>query len=155
MDRRRLALIHIIKKELALPDAEYRATLRAVAGVDSARDLDEAGFRKLMRYLVRSRHYVVSRRGLTLRQKLYIEHLQNGLGWSEMHLSNFLRKYYRREALTELSRREGIKVIESLKHVLERHPPAAGGPGGRTPAAEPAVTPSTEDDGDGTRASVS
>ena len=34
MDRNKLALIHIVKKELALSDEEYRAILRREAGVD-------------------------------------------------------------------------------------------------------------------------
>ena len=43
-----LAAIHIAKKELALTDAEYRAILREVAGVDSAKYLDAAGDRAVM-----------------------------------------------------------------------------------------------------------
>lgn len=43
-----LAAIHIIKKELALTEAEYRAILREVAGVDSAKYLDESGDRAVM-----------------------------------------------------------------------------------------------------------
>lgn len=43
-----LAAIHIAKKELALTDAEYRALLREVAGVDSAKYLDAAGVRAVM-----------------------------------------------------------------------------------------------------------
>lgn len=43
-----LAAIHIAKKELALTDADYRAILREVAGVDSAKYLDAAGDRAVM-----------------------------------------------------------------------------------------------------------
>lgn len=43
-----LAAIHIIKKELGLTEAEYRAILREVAGVDSAKYLDESGDRAVM-----------------------------------------------------------------------------------------------------------
>lgn len=43
-----LAAIHIAKKELALTDAEYRAILREVAGVSSAKYLDAAGDRAVM-----------------------------------------------------------------------------------------------------------
>lgn len=43
-----LAAIHIVKKELALTDAEYRAILRETAGVDSAKYLDAAGDRAVM-----------------------------------------------------------------------------------------------------------
>lgn len=46
-----LAAIHIAKKELALTDADYRAILREVAGVDSAKYLDAAGDRAVTRRL--------------------------------------------------------------------------------------------------------
>ena len=43
-----LAAIHITKKELGLTESEYRAILREVAGVDSAKYLDESGDRAVM-----------------------------------------------------------------------------------------------------------
>lgn len=43
-----LAAIHIAKKELTLTDAEYRAILWEVAGVDSAKHLDATGDRAVM-----------------------------------------------------------------------------------------------------------
>ena len=43
-----LAAIHITKKELGLTEAEYRAILREVAGVESAKYLDESGDRAVM-----------------------------------------------------------------------------------------------------------
>ena len=119
MDHRKLALIHIIKKELGLPDEEYRRILQTVAGVSSSKDLSEAGFRKLLRYFVRSHFYIVNRRGLTLRQKLFIDHLQRNLGWDGDHLRNFLRKYYHRDAVLNLSRAEASHAILSLKRVLQ------------------------------------
>ncbi|MDH5298380.1 MAG: regulatory protein GemA, partial [Desulfobulbaceae bacterium] len=69
LDRKKLAVIHITKKELALSDREYRDILEEVTGVRSAKELDESGFKKLMRYFTRSSHYRLSRDGRTLRQK--------------------------------------------------------------------------------------
>ena len=43
-----LAAIHILKKELGLSDADYRAILRDVAGVASAAKLDQEGDRAVM-----------------------------------------------------------------------------------------------------------
>ena len=43
-----LAAIHILRKELGLTESEYRAILREVAGVDSAKYLDESGDRAVM-----------------------------------------------------------------------------------------------------------
>ena len=116
MDRKKLAFVHIVKKELALSDNEYRGILQKVAGVRSSKDLDEAGFRKLVNYLVRSKHYRLNGSGLTLKQKLYIQYLVRELGWDESHLENFIRKYYHKD-LNELSRKEAIRAIESLKNV--------------------------------------
>lgn len=49
MDRRRLALVHIAKARIGMADEAYRAMLRATADVDSAIDLNEAGFRAVMK----------------------------------------------------------------------------------------------------------
>jgi hypothetical protein len=117
MDRKKLAWIHIVKRELGLSDREYRDTLERVAGVRSAKDLDEAGFRKLMRHFVRSEHYRAKPGGMTFRQKVFIDRLRSQLGWDRNHFRNFLRKYYHRTALGTFSRREAAKLIESLKNV--------------------------------------
>ena len=134
IDHRKLALIHIIKKELGLADEPYREILRRTAGVASARDLDNTGFRKLMRFLVRHPRYVVNPGGLTLRQVLFIRYLRDDLGWTEEHLRNFLHKYFHQAELQALGRADGIKVIEALKNV-RRHrpggPAAAAGEGAR------------------------
>ena len=71
-----------------------------------------------MNYFVRSRHWQVNRWGLTIRQKLYVEYLTQELGWSNEHLDNFLKKYYHKPGTDELTRKEAIKVIESLKHIM-------------------------------------
>jgi len=117
LDRKKLALIHIVKKELQIGDKDYRCLLRRIAGVESARDLDEAGFRKLMRFLVRSPYYRVNDFGMTLKQKLFIKALARELGWGPDHLRNFIHKYYRRDGLDALTRKEASYLIESLKAV--------------------------------------
>jgi len=117
LDRKKLALIHIVKKELNLSDADYRCILERIAGVASARDLDEAGFRKLMRFFVRSDYFRANAFGMTLKQKLFIKALARQLGWDPAHLRNFIRKYYRKDDLEVLTRKEASKLIESLKAV--------------------------------------
>lgn len=56
MDRRKreLAKIHIAIKELGLDEGAYRALLRRVAGVESARDLDALGRARVLDELRRS-----------------------------------------------------------------------------------------------------
>jgi len=117
MDKKKLALIHIIKKELNLSDPEYRDILQEAAGVKSAKDLDEEKFSKLMNYFVRSKYYQVNQFGLTMRQKLYIKYLAQQMDWQDGHLNNFLHKYYHKPDVDKLTRKEAIKVIESLKNV--------------------------------------
>lgn len=118
LDHKKLAVIHITRNELGLGEEEYRDTLEKVTGVRSSRELDEAGFRKLMRYFARSHHYRVNQYGMTFRQKLYIRHLVEDLGWNDGHLGNFLKKYYRTDSVEKLSKIEASKLIESLKHII-------------------------------------
>lgn len=118
LDHSKLAVIHITVKELGLSDREYRDRLEKITGVRSARDLDEAGFRKLMRYFARSKHYRINVDGMTFRQKLYIRHLVDDLGWDPAHFVNFLKKYYHTDSVERLGKREASKLIESLKHII-------------------------------------
>jgi hypothetical protein len=117
LDRKKIALIHIVKKELGISDEDYRCILRRIAGVESSKDLDEAKFRKLMHYFVRSDYYRVNAFGMTLRQKLFIKALVRQLGWDTSHLVNFIHKYYRRDGLDALTRKEASHLIESLKAI--------------------------------------
>jgi len=120
MDKKKLAVIHIVKKELKLSDTQYRAILQEAAGVRSAKDLDEEKFRRLMNYFVRSKHYRVNPDGLTIRQKLFIKYLAQQLGWSSAHLKNFIHKYYSKTEINKLSKKEAMGVIESLKSIKQR-----------------------------------
>lgn len=45
---RELAAIHVAKKELGLDEETYRLLLRGILGVDSARELDAEGRRRLL-----------------------------------------------------------------------------------------------------------
>jgi hypothetical protein len=44
----KLALLHVARQKLGLEDADYRAILLRVAGVESSRDLTAASFRQVM-----------------------------------------------------------------------------------------------------------
>lgn len=119
LDPKKLAVIHIVKKELGLSDRAYRDQLERITGVRSAKDLDEPGFRRIMNYFVRSGYYRSSKEGITFRQKMYIMDLKEKLGWTETHFVNFLKKYYGKHDVRELSKKEGTKVIISLQKVIE------------------------------------
>lgn len=117
LDNKKLAVIHIVKRELGLDDLEYRDILEKVTGTRTARDLDAAGFHKLMRYFARSGYYKRHPAGITFRQKLYVRHLVEDLGWDREHFINFLKKYYHHGDIDQLTKVEGGKLIESLKNV--------------------------------------
>jgi len=117
IDKKKLALIHIIKKELSLSDEVYRRILFESANVKSAKDLDAAGFRKLMNYFVRSKYYRINSFGLTIKQKLFIKYLAEKLGWGQDHLNNFLHKYYHVSSIDVLNRKDASHAIESLKNI--------------------------------------
>ena len=119
LDAKKLAVIHIVKKELGLSDREYHDRLKEIAGVRTARDLDDAGFRRLMNYFVRSKHYRTEKESITFRQKIYIMDLKAKLGWKETHFVNFLKKYYGKTDILALSKKEATKVIIALKNILE------------------------------------
>ncbi|WP_136806202.1 phage protein GemA/Gp16 family protein [Desulfosediminicola flagellatus] len=125
LDHKKLAVIHIVKRELNLSDQEYRDMLGQVAGVRSARDLDEKGFRRLMNAFTRSSQYQVNPYGLTLRQKLFIDHLVADLAWDQSHLHNFLNKYYKKSRVKELSKKEASKVIIALQKILHSQQPGS------------------------------
>lgn len=120
IDRKKLAYIHIVKKELGLSDKEYRDTLQRQAGVRSAKDLDDEKFRKLVNFLVRSGRYKINKGGLTIKQKYFIKHMAEEIGWDADHLRNFIRKYYHVDRLDLLSRKQAAKAIESLKNIKAR-----------------------------------
>jgi hypothetical protein len=131
ISHKKLALIHILKKELGLSDRAYRDQLQRVTGARSAKDLTEAQFQLLMKAFVRSKYYRDHPLGLTLRQKLFIEYLLGRLAWDSEHIRNFFEKYYHRQDLAAFTRIEASKVIEALKNILKQklardhaeHPP--------------------------------
>ncbi|MDD4954673.1 MAG: DUF1018 domain-containing protein [Candidatus Omnitrophica bacterium] len=125
MDKKKLAIIHIVKTALRIPEEEYRKILQEVCGVTTAKDLDATGFRRLMNYFVRSKYYRLNPYGLTIKQKLYIKYLAAELGWDLIHLNNFLHKYYHKSAIDELTKQEAIKAIESLK-AIKQHQKSSG-----------------------------
>ena len=121
MDKKKLAVIHIVKRELSLSDDEYRNTLERIAGVRSAKDLTDDQFHKLMRYFVRTRHYRVANRGITLRQKYYLRQLKERLQWGDSHFQNYIHKYFHNRDLNTYSKHDASNLIVALKSILKIH----------------------------------
>ncbi len=121
MDKKKLAVIHIVKRELSLSDNEYRNILKRVTGVQSAKDLTDDQFHKLMRYFVRTRHYRETNGGITLRQKYYLQQLKERLQWDDAHFRNYMYKYFHKRGLNAYTKHEASNLIVALKKILKMH----------------------------------
>ncbi len=121
MDKKKLAVIHIVKKELSLSDGEYRNILERITGVRSAKDLTDNQFHKLMHYFVRTRHYRVTNKGITLRQKYYLRQLKERLQWDDSHLQNYIHKYFHNRELKTYTKHDASNLIVALKTILKSH----------------------------------
>ena len=121
MDKKKLAVIHIVKRELSLSDDEYRDILERVAGVRSAKDITDDQFHKLMRYFVRTRHYQTTNKGITLRQKYYLQQLKEKLQWDDSHFQNYIHKYFHNRNLNTYTRHDASNLIVALKAILKIH----------------------------------
>ncbi len=124
MDKKKLAVIHIVKRELSLNDDEYRNILERVTGVRSAKDLTDNQFHKLMRFFIKTRHYQVSSKGITLRQKYYLRRLKEELQWDDAHFQNYMHKYFHNRDLNTYTKHDASNLIFALKSILlttEKH----------------------------------
>jgi hypothetical protein len=119
MDKKKLAVIHIVKKELSLSDDEYRNILERITGVRSAKDLTDNQFHKLMRYFVRTRHYRTTNKGITLRQIYYMRQLKEKLQWDDAHFQNYMHKYFHSSDINTYTRHDASNLIVALKAILE------------------------------------
>ena len=135
-----LAAIHILWKELGLTESEYRAILREVAGVDSAKYLDESGDRAVMArlYALRDERREAPKKRVKTPTERKIWRLWLGceknpglrsyLPQPERTVS-YLLGFVRRasgnaeimqpEDLARLTRRQAYRTIEALKLRLE------------------------------------
>jgi hypothetical protein len=121
MDKKKLAVIHIVKREPSLSDDEYRNTLERIAGVRSAKDLTDDQFHKLMRYFVRTSYYRVVSKGITLRQKYYLRQLKERLQWDDTHFQNYKHKYFHNRDLSTYTKHDASNLIVALKAILKIH----------------------------------
>jgi hypothetical protein len=131
IDRTKIALLHVAKRDLALDDESYRALLKAEAGVDSARDLDAGGFAKVMKRLERAGFVSTAKSRsrarrvhqpaglITPDQQVMIVELYQQLGWTDQSRQMGFSKRCCRKSFPQ-TRSDGIKVIEGLKAILLR-----------------------------------
>lgn len=128
---KKIALLHVAKKQLRLDDDSYRDILRRCAGVDSAPDLDEIGFLRVMKYMTalgfRStwtkrtfgyRPGMASPAQVELMRKLWAEY--HGPHDSESALNAWLSKYHKVSALRFVSAEKARAVIAALRAMIAR-----------------------------------
>lgn len=130
--RKKKALVHIAKQDLNLDEESYRQILKGVAGVESAADLTEEGFKRVM-----SRFQEMGFKGLlpnpfqpvpkgrlipsgspqgfesiTESQQRFIAYLLEALEWDEGHYHAFCRRIIKKPSPE--TKRDGQKIIIGL-----------------------------------------
>jgi hypothetical protein len=142
MTHAQLALLHLAKRQLKLHEDDYRAILKSVGGVESAKQLDAAGFEAVMRYFHkcgfestwRKRNYgdragMASMRQLNLIRELWREYTGAD---DEAALNKWLVRTCKASALRFLTPGAARTAITGLKTMLARQadsnskPPLAG-----------------------------
>ncbi len=136
--RKKKAIVHIAKEDLRLDDESYRQILKGVAGVESATQLTEEGFEKVMRRfeemgfkgLLPDPYQPVpkgrlippdSPQGLeriTSNQLGFVSYLLEKLNWDEGHYHAFCRRIVKKPQ--PLTKRDGQKIIIGLMAILRQ-----------------------------------
>jgi hypothetical protein len=136
--RKKKALVHIAKAGLHLEEPVYRQILKGVAGVESAAQLTEEGFEKVMKrfqemgfkgFLRDPDRPVPKGRlipegspegldAMTPSQGDFISFLREKLAWDEGHYHNFCKRIIKKP--DPLTKREGQKIIIGLLAILRQ-----------------------------------
>lgn len=131
IDNRTKAAIHVAKKQLGLDDDDYRAMLKREAGVDSARDLDDAGARRVMLWFDnhgftrtdKAKGTAGDRRPIVQKARaLWISlwQLDEVADRRDSALDAFTRRITGKETLRFCTNGEAGKVVEALKAWCQR-----------------------------------
>ena len=136
--RKKKAIVHIAKEDLHLDEESYHQILKGVAGVESATQLTEAGFEKVMhrfqemgfKGLLPDPYQPVPKgrlippespqgqETLTSSQLSFISYLLEKLGWEEEHYRAFCRRIIKKS--DPLTKRDGQKIIIGLMAILRQ-----------------------------------
>jgi hypothetical protein len=136
--RKKKALVHIAKEDLHLDEETYHQILKGVAGVESATELTEKGFEKVMerfqemgfKGLLPDPYQPVPKgrlipsespqgqEGITSNQLGFIFYLLEKLNWDERHFRAFCRRIIRKPE--PLTKRDGQKMIIGLMAILRQ-----------------------------------
>ncbi len=135
---RELAAIHVAKKQLALDDAAYREILLVVAGVSSAKDLDEEGRRKVLDHFRGCGFDPARGNGRRRHTSANPMHSKIRYLWRDLHqagavtfatdaaLDSYVRRMTGASSLRFVTREQAWTLINAMKKWLSRWEP--GGP---------------------------
>ena len=134
LSRQKLSIIHVAKAQLDMSEEAYRELLRSEGGVISSKDLDAAGFERVMKRfdqlgLRRTRSHQVEpadnqRRGdmASAKQRAYIRDM-----WMKWHgsddrraLGRWLKRSYEISDIRFATTAVAIMAIEGLRAMLKR-----------------------------------
>lgn len=128
---KKIGVVHVARKQLGLADADYRAILAGRAGVDSAADLDQAGFDSVMAYFTAlgfrsdwTKRTFGERRGMAtpaqvdLVRSLWAAY--HGPDEREAALNGWLARYHKVSALRFVTRAKAQAVVTALKAMAAR-----------------------------------
>lgn len=128
---KKIAVLHVAKRDLGLDDDNYRDILRRHGGVESATDLDEIGFFHVMRYMTAlgfrstwtkrtfgNRPGMASPAQVELMRKLWLSY--HGPDDGEAALNAWLSKYHKVSALRFVSVEKAAKIVPALKAMVAR-----------------------------------
>jgi hypothetical protein len=136
--RKKKAVVHIAKGDLHLDEESYRQILKGVAGVESATQLTEEGFEKVMRrfqemgfkgLLPHPYHPIPKGRlippdspqgmeSITSSQMNFIAYLSEKLNWGKGHNHAFCQRIIKKPE--PRTKREGQKIIIGLMAILRK-----------------------------------
>ena len=136
--KKKKAVVHIAKGDLHLDEESYHQILKGVAGVESATQLTEEGFEKVMRRLqemgfkgLLPHPYHPTPKGrlippdspqgmesITSSQKDFIAYLLEKINWGEGHYHAFCQRIIKKPE--PLTKREGQKIIIGLMAILRK-----------------------------------
>ena len=133
LNRKQIAILHVAKSKLGISEAEYRAALVQIAGVESSTELDRGGFEALMGFCEYLGFEPLVRRGpdygkrpgmasfaqLELIRELWREYTLGANG-SEDELNKWLLRSFKVSSLRFLTMEAARKAITALKAMKAR-----------------------------------
>lgn len=130
--KKQIALLHVAKRELQLDDESYRAILQRYGRVESAADLDLAGFNHVMRYLTACGFRSTwTKRTFgyrpTMATPAQVDLIRSLWGrWrgepdpEDVELNKWLGRFHKVGALRFVDNKKAAKVISALRAMITR-----------------------------------